>query len=148
MKRVTPNQVPGSLNVGYGVKIPYYDLDSLHAIAIGEGTEIASFVEVGYGSRIGKFCKIESFSFLPPGTIIEDYVYIGPHVTVTSDRNPNAQSKNLKKEPVTIKKGASIGAGSIILAGVTIGENAIVGAGSIILRDVPAGTVIHDGKQV
>jgi acetyltransferase-like isoleucine patch superfamily enzyme len=36
-------------------------------------------------------------------------------------------------------KGASIGAGSVILPGITIGEGAMIGAGSVVTKDVPAG---------
>ena len=78
--------------------------------------------------------------------MIEDYVYIGPHVTITNDRYPDAKNKTEKEEAVTVKEGASIGAGSILIAGVTIGENATVDQGSIISHDVPAGAVIHDEK--
>lgn len=39
--------------------------------------------------------------------------------------------------PVTIKKGAFIGAGSIILPGVTIGESATVAAGAVVTKDIP-----------
>ncbi len=46
----------------------------------------------------------------------------------------------LKK--VVIKKGAFIGAGSIIFPGAVIGEKAAVGAGSLVLKD----TVIPDGE--
>jgi len=41
-----------------------------------------------------------------------------------------------------VKKGASIGSGSTILANVTIGEGAIVGAGSVVTKDVPANTIV------
>jgi acetyltransferase-like isoleucine patch superfamily enzyme len=41
-----------------------------------------------------------------------------------------------------VKKGASIGSGSTILANVTIGENALVGAGSVVTKDVPANTIV------
>jgi acetyltransferase-like isoleucine patch superfamily enzyme len=41
-----------------------------------------------------------------------------------------------------IKKGASIGSGSTILANVTVGENAIVGAGSVVTKNVPADSVV------
>ena len=44
-------------------------------------------------------------------------------------------------EKTTIKRGASIGAGSTILCGVTIGENAMIGIGSVVTHDVPAGEV-------
>lgn len=40
-----------------------------------------------------------------------------------------------------IKKGASIGANSTIVAGHIIGENALIGAGSVVTKDVPANTV-------
>ena len=40
-----------------------------------------------------------------------------------------------------MKRGASIGSGAVILAGVTIGEGAMVGAGAVVTKDVPAHTV-------
>ncbi len=36
-----------------------------------------------------------------------------------------------------VKRGASIGSGAVILAGITIGENAMIGAGSVVTHDVP-----------
>jgi acetyltransferase-like isoleucine patch superfamily enzyme len=47
-----------------------------------------------------------------------------------------------KVEKTLVKKGASIGSGSTILAKVTIGENAIVGAGSVVTKDVPANVIV------
>jgi acetyltransferase-like isoleucine patch superfamily enzyme len=47
-----------------------------------------------------------------------------------------------KVEKTLVKKGASIGSGSTILANVTIGENAIVGAGSVVRKDVPANAIV------
>jgi acetyltransferase-like isoleucine patch superfamily enzyme len=41
-----------------------------------------------------------------------------------------------------VKKGASIGSGSTILAKVTIGENAMVGAGSVVTKNVPANAIV------
>ena len=43
----------------------------------------------------------------------------------------------LKYAPITIKDGAHIGIGSIIMPGVTIGEGAVIGAGSVVTRDIP-----------
>jgi acetyltransferase-like isoleucine patch superfamily enzyme len=45
-------------------------------------------------------------------------------------------------ERTLVKKGASIGSGSTILANTTIGENAIVGAGSVVTKDVPANAIV------
>jgi acetyltransferase-like isoleucine patch superfamily enzyme len=44
--------------------------------------------------------------------------------------------------PVVIKRGAWIGARSIILKGVTIGEGAVVGMGSVVTCDVPPRCVV------
>lgn len=126
-------------------KIWHPDLVNIYDSTIGEGTKIASFVEIG-GSVIGKECKIEAHSFIPPGTTIGDYVFIGPHVTICNDRYPNAMSKVWERSPVTIKDRARIGANSVILPGVTIGENATVGAGSVIAENVPDGTIWYGDK--
>jgi len=47
-----------------------------------------------------------------------------------------------KVERTIIRKGASIGTGSTILANVSVGENAIVGSGSVVTRDVPASSIV------
>lgn len=38
---------------------------------------------------------------------------------------------------VHLKKGCTIGMGSIVMPGVTIGEGSIVGAGSVVVKDIP-----------
>lgn len=42
---------------------------------------------------------------------------------------------------VVLKKGCTIGMGTILMPGVTVGEGAIVGAGSVVVRDIPAWTI-------
>lgn len=39
---------------------------------------------------LGDLCKVEAFAFLPPGVVLEDKVFIGPHVCFTNDRYPRA----------------------------------------------------------
>jgi acetyltransferase-like isoleucine patch superfamily enzyme len=41
-----------------------------------------------------------------------------------------------------VKRGASIGSGATLLAGITVGEHAVIGAGSVVTRDVPADTIV------
>jgi acetyltransferase-like isoleucine patch superfamily enzyme len=43
---------------------------------------------------------------------------------------------------ITIREGASIGAGAVILPGITIGERAMVGAGAVVIGDVPHDVVV------
>lgn len=42
---------------------------------------------------------------------------------------------------VHIKRGAFLGANTVIVKPVTIGENAVVGAGSIVTKDIPDGEI-------
>ena len=74
---------------------------------------------------------------------IEDNVTISSNSMIFTHVNPSA-NEFLKKhgyprtiKPVTIKKGAVISVGCIVIAGVTIGENSIVGAGSVVTQDIP-----------
>jgi UDP-2-acetamido-3-amino-2,3-dideoxy-glucuronate N-acetyltransferase len=99
--------------------------------SIGNGCEIGNKVVIGNNVRIGAMC------FLPEGVVIEDNCFIAPRVSVSNDKYPPSNHTCWGK--VLIKKGASVGLGSIILPGVTIGENALIGAGSVVSRDVPAG---------
>jgi acetyltransferase-like isoleucine patch superfamily enzyme len=45
--------------------------------------------------------------------------------------------KNGKANPITIREGAWIASGVIILAPVEIGKHAVVGAGSVVTKDIP-----------
>lgn len=45
------------------------------------------------------------------------------------------------RRTIHLKKGCSIGMGTIIMPGVTVGEGAIVGAGSVIIKDIPDWTI-------
>ena len=84
------------------------------------------------------------------GVAIEDEVFLGHSVTFVNDSYPRATGgdgqlqteADWKVEKTIVKKGASIGSGSTILANVTIGENAIVGAGSVVTKDVPANAIV------
>ena len=63
------------------------------------------------------------------------------NVIFTNDKYPRAKNPDWELIPTSVKKCASIGAGSTILCGETIGENAMIGIGSVVTKDVPAGEV-------
>lgn len=90
--------------------------------------------------------KIEPFAFIPDGVEIEDDVFIGPHVCFTNDKFPPSHGKGWVK--TLVKRGASIGAGAIILPGLTIGGKAKIGAGSVVTKDIPAGEVWYGNPAI
>ena len=131
---------------------------------IGEGTRVWAFAHVMAGSRVGSHCNIGEHCFIESGATvgngctikngnmiwegvtIEDGVFVGPHVFFTNDlyprspRLPEARDRYDDKRrwlvPTIVRRGASLGAGSVILAGATIGEFAMVGAGALITKNV------------
>ena len=123
---------------------------NLYGCEIGDNTKIGAFVEIQKNASIGKNCKISSHTFVCEGVTIEDQVFIGHNVAFINDSYPRAATgagqlqteADWKVETTLVKKGASIGSGSTILANVTIGENALVGAGSVVTKNVPANTIV------
>jgi UDP-2-acetamido-3-amino-2,3-dideoxy-glucuronate N-acetyltransferase len=139
--------MPISRNVvlGPGVKIFQPELVNLYGCTIGDETKIGAFVEIQKNAFIGKRCKISSHTFVCEGVTIEDDVFVGHGVMFVNDLYPRAtMDGRLQTEedwqvvPTRIRRGASIGSGAVILAGVTIGEEAMIGAGAVVTRDVPA----------
>ncbi len=120
------------------------NVETGHNVLIREETRIGSNTIVGTGTIIdgytviGNNVRIESGVYIPPKTIIEDNVFLGPRVVVTNDKYP--VSKRLVG--VVIRKGAVIGANTVLIAGVEVGEEAVVAAGSIVTRNVPPRTVV------
>ena len=122
---------------------------NLYGCEVGDNTKIGAFVEVQKNATIGKNCKISSHTFVCEGVTIEDDAFIGHSVTFINDSYPRATTggqmqteADWKVERTIVKKGASIGSGSTILANVVIGEKAIVGAGSVVTKDVPANAIV------
>ncbi|HIH72545.1 MAG: UDP-2-acetamido-3-amino-2,3-dideoxy-glucuronate N-acetyltransferase [Pyrococcus sp.] len=127
------------IEVGEGTKI--YDQVNLYKCKIGKNCKIDAFVYIEEGVEIGNNVKIRAFTFIPSGVTIEDDVFIGPGVIFTNDKYPKVRGK-WKLLKTRVKKGASIGAGSVIGPGVTIGKYALVGAGSVVTKDVPDYAVV------
>lgn len=104
--------------------------------SIGEHCNICAHCFIENDVIIGDNVTIKCGVYIWDGITIEDNVQIGPNVTFTNDKYPRAKQK-FELQRTTIKKNASIGAGSVILGGITIGENALIGAGSVVTKDVP-----------
>ena len=108
---------------------------------IGANCTISQGCFVAATVRIGNGCRIQNNVSLFDGVVLEDEVFIGPSVVFTNVKKPKAYKRG-KFETTLIKKGATIGANSVIICGITIGENATVGAGAVVTRDVPDGAMV------
>ena len=124
---------------------------------IGAGTRIWAFAHVMRGATVGERCNVGEHAYIETGAIVgnnvtvkngvsvwsglvvEDDVFLGPHSVFTNDPNPRSY---IKKGPeglvqTFVRRGATIGAGAVIVCGHEVGRYAFVGAGAVVVRDVP-----------
>lgn len=125
---------------------------------VGSGTRVWAFAHILDGARVGRDCNVCDGAFIEGGVVvgdrvtiknqvmlfegvtIEDEVFLGPGVIFTNDLNPRAFIKRHGDALLgtTVRRGATLGAGTIIVCGVEVGAYAFVGAGAVVARDVPA----------
>jgi UDP-2-acetamido-3-amino-2,3-dideoxy-glucuronate N-acetyltransferase len=100
------------------------------------------------GVSVGDYVTIKPGNMLWEGVTLEDGVFVGANVLFTNDRYPRSARYPAihrpppRKEdwlvPTLVRRGASLGAGAVVVPGVTIGEFALVAAGAVVTKDVPA----------
>ena len=125
-----------------------------HYVVMRPGTKIGNNTVIGHLTvfegecNVGSDCLIHAQCHITKGAVIEDKVFIAPGFIGCNDNIMLHQRRHLKEfvpEGYTIRRGARLGAGVLVLPGVTIGENAVVGVGSIVTKDVLAGTITYGG---
>lgn len=134
--------IADDVKLGKGAKV--FQFTNLYGCTVGDNSKVGAFVEIQKNAHIGNNCKISSHSFICEGVTIEDDVFIGHSVKFINDKYPRATTDGRLQteedwvvEKTLIKKGASIGTGSVILSNITIGEGSIIGAGSVVTKDIP-----------
>ena len=128
--------------------------------SIEEGTTVWQFAVVLAGARIGCNCNLNAHTLVEGGAVLgdrvtlksgvyvwdgivlEDDVFCGPNATFTNDKRPRSKVHPESYPRTMVKRGASIGAGAIILPGLVIGERAMIGAGAVVTRDVADDAVV------
>jgi UDP-2-acetamido-3-amino-2,3-dideoxy-glucuronate N-acetyltransferase len=140
---VTADVSPDS-RVGPGTRI-WQHAQVREGATIGSDCILGKGVYVDPDVVIGDNCKLENGVNVFRPAVVEDGVFLGPGVLLTNDRvpravNPDGSPKGIEDweaQAVVVRRGAAIGAGSVVLPGVTVGEWALVGAGAVVHRDVP-----------
>jgi UDP-2-acetamido-3-amino-2,3-dideoxy-glucuronate N-acetyltransferase len=137
---VSPNA-----RIGTGTRI-WHHAHVREGASIGTDCNVGQNVYVGADVRIGDRVKIGNNASVYEGVVIEEGAFVGPHAILTNDRNPRSITPDGRlKGPddwelgtIVVRRGASLGAGAIVVTGVVIGEFALVAAGAVVTRDVPA----------
>jgi acetyltransferase-like isoleucine patch superfamily enzyme len=135
--------------IGEGTRI-WHGAQVRERVTIGRNCIVGKNVYIDFEVTLGDNCKVQNNAALYHGLTIEDGVFIGPAAIFTNDRIPRAinadgslkGASDWEVSPIRVRRGASIGAGAVIVAGVTVGSWALVGAGAVVTRDVPDHAVV------
>jgi acetyltransferase-like isoleucine patch superfamily enzyme len=111
--------------------------------AIGDDVVVGRGSLVENDTTIGALTKIQAHAYITAYSTLEDNVFIAPCVATTNDNFMGRTEKRheLIKGP-TIRRGARVGGGAVLLPAIEIGEEAFVGAGAVVIRDVPPRAVV------
>ena len=132
--------VSGGASIGPGTTVWQF-VAVLDGAVIGADCNLSAHTLVEGGAVLGDRVTLKSGVYIWEGVTLEDDVFCGPNATFTNDRSPRSkQPFNLER--TVVKRGASIGAGAVVLPGLTIGERAMIGAGAVVTRDVPDGAIV------
>jgi len=138
---IHPSAIVDTKKIGRSTRIWAY-VHILKDVEIGNNCNICDHVFIEQNVTLGNNVTVKSGIYIWEGVEIADDVFLGPNVVFTNDVRPRSK---MYKEPVKtiLKKGASIGANSTVLAGITIGEYAMSGIGAVITRDVKAHALVY-----
>ena len=95
-----------------------------------------SDIEIGAGVFVNRQCYFDVNAPIRLG----DGAHIGPRVmflTSEHDRDGHGVVPEVRARPISVGRGAWIGAGSCLLPGVTIGDGAVIAAGAVVRGIVP-----------
>jgi len=145
VKMIHPSAIVSpQASIGEGTRI-WHQAQVREGATLGHNCIIGKGVYVDFDVTIGDNVKIQNGAYVYHGVTLEDGVFVGPGVILTNDKLPRAVNPDgtLKSDadwevsPTLVKRGASLGAGAVILPGVTIGQFAMVAAGAVVTHDVP-----------
>jgi UDP-2-acetamido-3-amino-2,3-dideoxy-glucuronate N-acetyltransferase len=129
--------IDDGVTIGAGTKIWHFSHVQRGAV-IGRNCILGQNVNVGEKVRIGNFVKIQNNVSVYTGTVVEDYVFLGPSCVLTNVTNPRAEiDRHSLYEPTRLRRGASVGANATVTSGIELGRYAFVGAGAVVTRSVP-----------
>lgn len=95
-------------------------------------------IEIHPGAVIGRRFFIDHGS----GVVIGETTEIGDDVLLYQGVVLGGTSLVRKKRHPTIESGVVVGSGAKVLGPITVGRGAMIGAGSVVVRDVPAGATV------
>lgn len=139
----------GSCSVLYAGSIIGENAMIADLATVREKCQVGNYALVGRGVAlensvsVGEYTKIQTGAYITAYTTIEERVFIAPMVTTTNDNfmgRTEARFKSIKG--ATIRRGARVGGGSIILPGVEVAEESFIAAGALVTKNTQRAMVL------
>lgn len=149
-----------AFGAGAVIRHPWRELGNTRSVAIGDGTLIREgvlfealappgtvIIDIGARCHLSNNLRIVAVN----GVVLEDEVAIADNVfladTIHDYRSlepdaPNWTAGLKLGDQLVLRRGAWIGANSVVTGGIEIGEHAIVAPCSVVSRDVPANSMV------
>ena len=128
----------GIINVQVGENVQVMEPANLYGCVIGDNSFVGPFTEIQTGVIVGKYCRIQSHTFICEGVIIGANCFIGHGVMFINDDfacgSPAGGDKTKWKKTI-IGNHVSIGSNATILP-VVICDRAVIGAGAVVTTDI------------
>lgn len=158
LRGVSFNLLQGRLSVAYIQKrCRFFNFRRIvlgSHVRIKTGARITGPLEVGAGSTIdegvvitgpvtiGAHCHVNFQAWVDRYVTLEDNVGIGHRTFLLTFNHDSSDPEGrwlgeLSFKPITIGRGAWVGAMVFVLPGVSCGRGSIIGAGSVVTKDVP-----------
>ncbi|HEX9098034.1 MAG TPA: acyltransferase [Candidatus Dormibacteraeota bacterium] len=143
-------EVSAKARVGAGTRV-WNQAQVREGAVIGTNCILGKGVYIDKDVRIGNNCKLQNGVFVFRGFDLEDGVFLGPGVMLLNDKhpraiNPDGSPKDESDWVVsqgTVRYGAAVGGGAVVLPGINIGRMALVGSGAVVSHDVVDRGVVY-----
>jgi bifunctional UDP-N-acetylglucosamine pyrophosphorylase/glucosamine-1-phosphate N-acetyltransferase len=146
---IGPNSIVRDTRIGDDCRVLSSVLEEAiveNRVHIGPFAHLRKGAHLGDEVHMGNFGEVKN-SYLASGTRMGHFSYIGDaQVGARANIGAGAVTCNfdgLQKHPTVIQEEAFIGSGTMLVAPVTVGKGAKIGAGSVVTHDVPDGMLAY-----
>ena len=106
-------------------------------VVVGDDVVIGRGSLVENDTTIGAMTRIQAEAYITAYSTLEENVFVAPCVVTTNDNfMGRTERRHELMKGATIRRGARIGGGAVLLPGIEIGAEAFVGAGAVVTKNV------------
>ena len=126
-----------------GARVLVADLATVRErVTVGDETIVGRGVAVENDTAVGARCKLETNAYITAYSTVEDDVFVAPGVlTSNDDYIGRTEARKTAFGGPTVRAGARLAVGAVVLPGREVEAEAVVGAGAVLTTTASAGRV-------